>query len=130
MKTLLTIGLLSFIAAPLAFADGMADCSKDSHYPLITKSELKSVSDSKSAFIVDVNGDDSYNKVHVPTAVHFTKAEEFASQLPADKSTLIVAYCGGVKCEAWKKAAQAACEKGYTNVKHYKEGISGWTHGG
>jgi rhodanese-related sulfurtransferase len=39
---------------------------------------------------------------------------------------MIVAYCGGPACTAWKKAAQDACKLGYTNIKHFKEGISGW----
>ena len=46
--------------------------------------------------------------------------------LPADKNALIVAYCGGPKCGAWKKAAKAAAALGYTNIKHFSGGISGW----
>jgi rhodanese-related sulfurtransferase len=46
-----------------------------------------------------------------------------------NKTTLIVAYCGGPECGAYKAAADAAAALGYTNIKHYSEGISGWlTH--
>ena len=104
-----------------------SDCKDDSRYPTISKSELKEVVAKKSAVIVDVNSEESYKKEHIPGAVHFKSHEEkFAQVLPKDKSELIVAYCGGVKCEAWKKAAEQACALGYTNIRHFKEGIKGW----
>ena len=46
--------------------------------------------------------------------------------LPKDKSAPIVAYCGGKMCTAWHKAAKAACEMGYTNIRHFSAGITGW----
>jgi rhodanese-related sulfurtransferase len=50
--------------------------------------------------------------------------------LPADKNALVVAYCGGPACNAYKEGAKAAEELGYTNVKHFKGGISGWKASG
>jgi rhodanese-related sulfurtransferase len=50
--------------------------------------------------------------------------------LPADKAALVVAYCGSPKCGAYKKAANAAVQLGYTNVKHFSGGISGWKSAG
>src|SRR5262245_54515101 len=118
----LTIALVS-LATGVAQAKGKADCSDESHYAMISKSELKNVADTKKAFIIDVNSKESYDKVHVPGAVHFGSNEkDFASMLPKDKNHLVVAYCGGVKCSAWKKAAEVACNAGYANVQHFKEG--------
>ncbi|MBC7692397.1 MAG: rhodanese-like domain-containing protein [Methylotenera sp.] len=103
-------------------------CADEAHYPLITKAELKDVAAKKAAFIVDVNSEESFKKVHVPGAIHFAANEkEFTQVLPKDKNTMIVSYCGGVQCSAWKKAAQEACNLGYTNIRHFKEGIQGWT---
>ena len=48
----------------------------------------------------------------------------------ADKKALIVAYCGGPRCNAYTAAANAAKELGYTNVKHLSAGISGWKAAG
>ena len=56
--------------------------------------------------------------------------DKLAASLPADKSTLIVAYCGNPKCPAYLRAAKAAKKLGYTNVKHMAEGISGWKSAG
>ena len=102
-------------------------CDDESSFPLITKAELKSAVDAKTAFIIDVNSADSFKEAHVPGAIHYgAHKKDFAKLLPADKNALIVAYCGGVNCVAWHMAAKVACELGYTNVKHFKEGISGW----
>ena len=50
--------------------------------------------------------------------------------MPADKNALIVAYCGGPKCSAYKRAADLASKLGYKNVKHMSAGISGWKKAG
>jgi len=105
-----------------------ADCEKETTFPEISTAELKSTVDSKGAYVIDVNGTKSFKKAAVPTAVDYeTIKKDLAKALPADKNAQIVAYCGGPSCGAWKKAATEACKMGYTNVKHYKEGIKGWT---
>ena len=103
-------------------------CANEETYPLINKADLQKAAESKSAFIVDVNSDSSYKKAHVPGAIHYgSHKNDFAKLLPADKNKLIVSYCGGPQCSAWKKAAEDACKQGYKNIRHFKEGISGWT---
>jgi rhodanese-related sulfurtransferase len=105
-------------------------CGDEEHYPLISRQELADASTAGTAFIVDVNSDESFKKVHVPGAIHFGSHEkDFATLLPKDKGAMIVAYCGGPQCTAWKKAAKQACEQGYTNIRHFKGGISGWVKG-
>jgi len=127
MKFSILALVLSFVSLSAAHAASNTNCGDEEHYPLITKSELKQVAEKKSAVIVDVNGDESFEKAHVPGAINYASHEkDFASTLPAQKDALIVAYCGGPMCTAWKKAAQKACEMGYTNIRHFKPGISGW----
>jgi rhodanese-related sulfurtransferase len=100
-------------------------------YPDISVKEVKALVASKKAVFIDVNGSESYAKAHVPGALDFDAIEkDFAKSLPADKSSLIVAYCGGPRCKAYKAAAEAAEKLGYKNVKHMSAGISGWTAAG
>ena len=90
----------------------------------------KAIAD-KKVTILDVNGSRSFAKRHIPTAIDFSKAgKELAASLPKDKGALIVAYCGGPSCGAYKRAASAAEKLGYTNVKHLSAGISGWLKAG
>ncbi len=128
MKNLLILTLF-FTFTHNTFANANTACDQDSTYPEITLTELKTALEQKNVFPIDVNSADSYKKNHVPGALHFgaTKAKQLASALPPNKNMLLVAYCGGPQCTAWKKAAKAACNLGYTNIKHFKEGIKGWS---
>jgi rhodanese-related sulfurtransferase len=105
-------------------------CGRSS-YPDISIAELKSAIASNSVVVMDVNGSSSYRNGHIPGAIDYhAHKKDLASKLPADKNTLIVAYCGGPTCGAYKSAAKAARALGYTNVKHLSAGISGWLQAG
>ena len=93
----------------------------------ISVKEVNKLAESKSAVIIDVNGDDSFKAGHVPGALNFAGIKDnFVLSLPKKKDALIVAYCGNPKCGAYLKAAKAAEKLGYTNIKHMSAGISGW----
>jgi rhodanese-related sulfurtransferase len=47
-------------------------------------------------------------------------------QLPADKGTPLVFYCGGLKCRLSHKSAKKAIDLGYTKVKVFAEGYPAW----
>jgi len=118
MKKLLAV-LCAFALSPVALLAG--------DFPDISVAELKKAIAEKKVVVIDVNGAESYKSGHVPSALDYTKISgDIAAALPADKSTLIVAYCGGPSCNAYTRAANAAAKLGYTNVKHLSAGISGW----
>jgi len=97
----------------------------------ISVSEVKALTESKKAVIIDVNGSESFAKGRVPGALDYAAIKgKLADALPKDKNTLIVAYCGGPKCKAYQAAAEAAAKLGYKNVKHMSAGISGWKEAG
>lgn len=117
MKKLSAV-LTTLALAVMVFAGEFAD---------VSVKEVDALVKSKKAVIIDVNGTESYKKGHVPGALDFEAIKEnFAAKLPADKNTLVVAYCGGPKCMAYQAAANAASKLGYKNVKHMSAGISGW----
>ena len=100
-------------------------------FPDISHDELKKAIEDKKVTLIDVNGSSSYQKGHIPGAIDFATAKsDLATQLPSDKNALVVAYCGNEQCGAYAKAAKAAKELGYTNVKHYSKGIKGWKESG
>ncbi len=122
MKKLLCLLALTAIVAAPAFAG---------EYPDITIPEVKKEIAAGKAVIIDVNGAQSFKKGHVPGALNFAEvSKDLASKLPADKGALVIAYCGGPSCNAYTRAANAAKELGYTNVKHMSAGISGWMQAG
>ncbi|MCI0536515.1 MAG: rhodanese-like domain-containing protein [Verrucomicrobiales bacterium] len=100
-------------------------------YPDVSVKEVKALADSKKAVIIDVNGTESYKKGHIPGALDFDAIKEsLSAKLPADKNSLVIAYCGGPKCMAYQQAAKAAAKLGYKNVKHMSAGIAGWKEAG
>lgn len=107
-----------------------ADAAKQ-EFPDITKAELEKAIAAKQVVVIDCNGSESFKKGHIPGAIDFeAHGKDLAGKLPADKSTLVVAYCGGPSCGAYKQGAKVATELGYTNVKHLSAGITGWKKDG
>ena len=117
LKTLLCCALLSSVAwaAPT--------------FPDISQAELEAAIKAKTVVILDCNGTESYkDSGHIPGAIDFEASEKkLAEVLPKDKKVLVVAYCGGPQCNAYKKGAQATQALGFTNVKHFSKGLSGWS---
>jgi rhodanese-related sulfurtransferase len=100
-------------------------------YPDISIKDLKKAIADKKVTVIDANGTESWEEGHIPSALDFeSNSEKLAKVLPQDKNALIVAYCGGPKCMAYKQAATAAQKLGYKNVKHLSAGISGWKDAG
>ena len=121
MKKLYAL-LVTAVIAVSAYAGDFAD---------ISINEVNKLAESKSAVIIDVNGDESFKAGHVPGALDFAAIQDkLAASLPQKKDALIVAYCGNPKCGAYLKAAKAAQKLGYTNIKHMSAGISGWKAAG
>jgi rhodanese-related sulfurtransferase len=117
MKKLIALLATALFAASV-YAGEFAD---------ISTKDVLTAAEAKSAVIIDANSPDSYKAGHVPGALSFAAIKsDLAASLPADKNTLIIAYCGNPKCGAYLQAAKAAQKLGYTNVKHMSAGISGW----
>lgn len=124
MRTFLSV-IIACAVALTAFA------GKSGQFADVSHEELKAAIASGQATIIDVNGSRRYAQGHIPGAVDYSAVkDQFAAVLPADKDALIIAYCGGPTCGAYKQAAEAAVALGYRNVKHYSGGISGWEQKG
>jgi rhodanese-related sulfurtransferase len=118
--------LLAFLVTAVLAVSAYA-----SEFPDISINEVNKLAESKSAVIIDVNGDESFKAGHVPGALDFAAIKDnLAASLPKKKDALIVAYCGNPRCGAYLRAAKAAQKLGYTNIKHMSAGISGWKAAG
>jgi len=64
----------------------------------------------------------------IPTAINIPDSEfdKLAGQLPADKATPLIFYCGGLECVLSDKSAEKARKLGYTNVSTYPPGYPEW----
>jgi rhodanese-related sulfurtransferase len=76
--------------------------------------------------VFDVNSPQSWTQARVPGAVNLDPVTYDASNLPADKDTLVVFYCSNPWCRKAPNAARRAKSLGYSNVKVLAAGIQGW----
>ena len=101
-------------------------------FPDISVTELKKAMTEQRVILIDMNGSVAFAKGHIPTAIDYVASKDKMEQLldNQDRDTLVVAYCGGPSCNAYKKGASKAKELGFTNIKHLSAGISGWMQAG
>lgn len=118
-----------------AAAASPATAAETRAYTEISADEVKQLIDTKAenVVLIDANGASTYKKGHLQGAVNLTpkqiNAETLAKVAP-EKDTTLVFYCGGVSCPASGKAAKAAHEAGYTNVKKFPGGLEEWQEKG
>ena len=123
---------LAVLSLALGLLTGAAAFASDhAGFQEISIEDLDKLVSDKSAVIIDVNSAQSYADGHIPGAISYAGTKSiFATVLPKDKATLLVAYCGGPLCVAWEEAAKKAQVLGYTNIRHYKGGIKVWKESG
>lgn len=98
----------------------------------ITTEELEEKFGNDEDFIlVDVLGEEYFEKGHIPGAVNipFGRIAKTALQ-EMEKDDDIVVYCKNTKCSASPKAAEKLEDLGFENVKDYEAGIEGWKDAG
>ena len=118
--------MLLVLSVSLVFA---SQAMAEHIYKHIDTEQLKMMLDKKEAFVlVDARTKEEYEEAHIPGAVNIPdkQFEELLLTLPADKSSILVIYCNGVKCGKSKKVAQKATAAGYTNIILYGEGFPVW----
>ncbi len=87
MKKLLLLLALALPAAGALAAEPYKEATLD---------QVQAWVAAKSAIVYDVNGDDLWEKHHVPGARHLT-GKDWKSTLPADKGALLVFYCSNTR---------------------------------
>jgi rhodanese-related sulfurtransferase len=91
--------------------------------------EQVSVPMSKEVVLIDSRPKRAkYDKGHIPGAISIpdTYFDKHQDQLPEDKNTLLIFYCGGLHCKLSHKSAAKAEALGYTKVKVFAEGFPKW----
>ncbi len=86
----------------------------------------------KKVVAVDANGAETRQKYGVvPGALLLSDHRSYAlTELPSDKSSALVFYCGGTQCRASDAAATRAASAGYASVSVMRDGIRGWVDAG
>ncbi|MDJ0831775.1 MAG: rhodanese-like domain-containing protein [Desulfobacterales bacterium] len=100
------------------------------NYPAVSTNWVKKQIDKKTDMVlVDSRPKrKKYDKGHIPTAISIPDSQfvKMQNELPTDKNTPLVFYCGGLKCRLSHKSAKKAIDLGYTKVKVFAEGYPAW----
>jgi len=120
------IATLPVIAAMLiSFSPALAATD----FAAISSDELKRLIDQQEKMVlIDARTPAEYQEAHITGAVNIPEKgfEQASQQLPADKTTLLVFYCNGVKCGKSKRVAKMVQPLGYTEILIFSEGIPVW----
>jgi rhodanese-related sulfurtransferase len=92
----------------------------------IAVEDLRAKVNRNAVVVVDVRDQGSYQRSHIPGAIHIPLASVEANlgQLPKDRE--IVAYCTCPNEESSGHAAQILAKNGYTNVSALYGGLGSW----
>lgn len=127
--------ITTFLTLPLLAAE-QAQAKPDWWYKEIVDagfvSQYATVPPKKDVLIVDSRPARKYNKGHIVPAINISNSQfdKLTQLLPEDKGSLLVFYCGGLKCPLSHKSAAKAEALGYTNVKVYAAGYPDWVKNG
>ena len=96
---------------------------------IIKQAEMKELV-AKGAVLIDSRPAEAFITGTIPDSINIPlakiKTEEGMKMLPADKSSALVFYCGGVHCKLSPASAMIALKAGYNNLKVYHEGTPDW----
>jgi len=132
--------LASLAAAPMVFpvtvyaADAATIQPKDGWYnkALVDFDFMRqnvSIPPKKGVMIIDSRpAARQYDLGHIPGAINIpdSQFDKLVDKLPADKTTLLLFYCGGLECMLSHNSAFKAEKLGYTNIKVYPAGSPDW----
>lgn len=111
------------------YADGSPDWAAKGTGQAVSAAYIKKLLDEKASFmLIDARPKRMFDKGAIPGAVHISDSEfdKHVDKLPADKTTLLIYYCGGLECVLSNKSADKARQLGYSNVKTFVEGYPEW----
>ena len=110
----------------------MANTAEDfKKYPnIVDAAFVKQVVDGKvKGVIIDSRPKKKkYDTGHIPGSINipWSAFKKMTGDLPKDKSTLLIYYCGGLKCPLSHNSAFASEELGYSNIKVFAAGYPSW----
>lgn len=111
------------------YAEGMPDWKAKGGPVSVSGPYIKKMLDEKQPFVlIDARPKRVTDKGMIPGALAISDSEfdKHVAELPADKATLLVYYCGGLECVLSDNSAAKAKALGYTDVVTYPEGYPEW----
>lgn len=114
-------------------ADGLGLLSKTLPYPSNSTRQVDfptvhHIWKKSDAVFVDARSAASFHRGHIPGAVNVpvNRIISAISNLPANKETSLITYCGSLECPNAYQLMNILLAQGYSNVKFFPRGLRGW----
>lgn len=130
MKTVIVAASLLLLAGSAWACPGSKTTARKDAVQKVDTETLAGWVDEAAVTVVDANSRETFEKGHIPGAVHVDYKTVSASDLPEDKDARVAFYCYSEQCSASKQAAERVRTLGWTNLWVYKAGIEGWKAAG
>lgn len=98
--------------------------------PELSVDEVAELLNDRRVVLFDANPRPRWASGHVPGAINLDPANLGESDLPRDKSAMLVFYCSDPGCGASRHAAKKALKMGFPHVFTMPAGIRGWLAAG
>lgn len=108
---------------------GQPDWEARGELVAVSMAYIKKLMDEKAEFVlIDARPERVFNQGSIPGAINISdsKFDKETAKLPANKETMLVFFCGGLKCDLSSKSATKAKALGYKKVFVYPEGYPEW----
>ena len=135
-KRLFVLGLALMMVFSFAAMSAAAEEPKfDVYKNIVDFAVVKAVVDGKTkGVIIDARPKRTkYDKGHIPGSLSQSWSKFKSGKvnvMPKDKGTLVIFFCGGLKCPLSHKSAFKAEKMGYTNLAVYAAGMPDWKKNG
>ncbi len=113
--------------------DGLGLLSKTTPYPLNSTRQVDfpavhQIWKKGDAVFVDTRSAASFRRGHIPGSINVpvNRVISAISDLPVNKETYLITYCGSVECPNAYQLMNILLGRGYTNVKFFPRGLRGW----
>ncbi len=99
---------------------------------LISRQDLQVAISEGTVTVVDALPESYYATEHLPGAINLVEDDvaERAAELLPDRHAAIVTYCANASCGNSRAVASRLEQRGYRNVRKYREGIQDWSAAG
>lgn len=111
------------------YAAGMPDWKDKGRLISVSAEYVKDVLDKDIATVIDARpAKRKYANGHVPGAINIPNSsfDKMTDMLPADKTSELIFYCGGMKCPLSVKSATKAIALGYNKTRVFQGGYPEW----
>lgn len=111
------------------YAAGQPDWEAKGELVAVSLAHIKKLMEEKANFaLIDARPERTFEKGSIPGAINISdsKFDKETAKLPANKETVLIFFCGGLKCDLSSKSAVKAKALGYKQVFVYPEGYPAW----